>query len=144
MNTPQFSRCRTRLPRHPQPAPPIYQPEVAAEAIVWAVQHRRREVNVGVSTDKAIWANKVAPGALDWYLGRTGTTLSKRTKKLASADRTICLSRFQETSEPMAPLTVRQATTPCRLWGTTHRGWISVAASLLTSTVIELLKTRKI
>ncbi len=43
MNTPQFSWCRTRLPRHPQPVPPIFQPEVAARAIVWAASHKRRE-----------------------------------------------------------------------------------------------------
>ena len=44
MNTPQFSWCRTRLPRHPQPVPPIFQPEVAARAIVWAANHKRSEV----------------------------------------------------------------------------------------------------
>src|SRR5665213_1400996 len=44
MNTPQFSWCRTRLSRHPQPMPPIFQPEVAARAIVWAASHKRREV----------------------------------------------------------------------------------------------------
>ena len=47
LNTPQFSWCKTKLPRHPQPVPPIFQPEVAAEAIVWAAHHRRREVFVG-------------------------------------------------------------------------------------------------
>src|SRR5207248_6296959 len=44
MNTPQFDWVRSRLPRRPQPVPPIYQPEVAAEAIVWAAAHRRREI----------------------------------------------------------------------------------------------------
>jgi NAD(P)-dependent dehydrogenase (short-subunit alcohol dehydrogenase family) len=72
LNTPQFSWCRTRLPRHPQPVPPIYQPEVAAEAVVWAAHHRRRELFVGESTEKAIWANKIAPGYLDSYLARHG------------------------------------------------------------------------
>jgi len=62
LNTPQFNWCKTRLPRHPQPVPPIFQPEVAAEAIVWAAHHHRREVYVGSSTVEAIMANKVAPG----------------------------------------------------------------------------------
>src|ERR687887_674750 len=44
LNTPQFEWCKTRLPRHPQPIPPIFQPEVAAQAIVWAAHHRRREI----------------------------------------------------------------------------------------------------
>ncbi|MGC1382135.1 MAG: SDR family oxidoreductase, partial [Candidatus Acidiferrales bacterium] len=53
LNTPQFSWCMTKLPRHPQPVPPIFQPEVAAEAIVWAAHHRRREVFVGGPTVQA-------------------------------------------------------------------------------------------
>ncbi len=71
LNTPQFSWCRTKLPRHPQPVPPIFQPEVAADAIVWAAHHRRREVYVGGATVQAIEGNKVAPGLLDLYLART-------------------------------------------------------------------------
>ena len=70
MNTPQFSWCRTRLPRHPQPVPPIFQPEVAARAIVWAASHRRREVYVGWPTVKAIYGQKVAPSYADRYLAK--------------------------------------------------------------------------
>jgi NAD(P)-dependent dehydrogenase (short-subunit alcohol dehydrogenase family) len=72
MNTPQFSWCRSRLPRHPQPVPPIYQPEVAAKAIVWAAYQKRREVWVGGPTVGAIVGNKLAPEALDHYLAATG------------------------------------------------------------------------
>lgn len=71
MNTPQFGWVRSRLPRHPQPVPPIYQPEVAARAIVWASDHRRREIWVGYPTVGAIGATKVVPGLLDRYLART-------------------------------------------------------------------------
>ncbi|HVW11677.1 MAG TPA: SDR family oxidoreductase [Bryobacteraceae bacterium] len=72
MNTPQFSWCRSKMPRQPQPVPPIFQPEVAAERIVWASHHHRREVFVGAPTVLAIESNKVAPGIADDYLGRTG------------------------------------------------------------------------
>ena len=68
MNTPQFSWCRTRLPRQPQPVPPIFQPEVAARAIVWAASHRRREIFVGWPTVKAIYGQDVVPGYADRYL----------------------------------------------------------------------------
>lgn len=68
VNTPQFSWVRSRLPRKAQPVPPIYQPEVPAEAIYWAAHHRRRELFVGWSTIKAIQGNKFAPGILDRYL----------------------------------------------------------------------------
>jgi short-subunit dehydrogenase len=68
MNTPQFSWCRTRLPLHPQPVPPIFQPEVGARAIVWAAEHNRREVYVGWPTVKAIYGQELLPGYADRYL----------------------------------------------------------------------------
>jgi NAD(P)-dependent dehydrogenase (short-subunit alcohol dehydrogenase family) len=71
MNTPQFDWVRSRLPRRAQPVPPIYQPEIAADAIAWAAAHRRRELSVGATTVAAIWADKLAPGLLDRYLART-------------------------------------------------------------------------
>lgn len=72
VNTPQFSWVKSRLPHAAQPVPPIYQPEVAAEAIVWASEHRRREVDVGLSTVIAVWGNKFFAGLGDRYLARTG------------------------------------------------------------------------
>jgi NAD(P)-dependent dehydrogenase (short-subunit alcohol dehydrogenase family) len=72
LNTPQFGWVKSRLPRKPQPVPPIYQPEVAADAIVWAAHHDRRSIMVGWPTVEAIVGNKVAPGLLDHYLARTG------------------------------------------------------------------------
>jgi short-subunit dehydrogenase len=72
INTPQFDWCRTKLPGNPQPVPPIYQPEVAARAIVWASSHRRREVFVGWPTVKAIYGQDVAAGFADTYLARHG------------------------------------------------------------------------
>jgi hypothetical protein len=72
MNTPQFEWVRSRLPREPQPVPPIFQPEVAARAIYWAAHHRRREMSVGWPTVKAIYGNALAPGLGDWYLARNG------------------------------------------------------------------------
>jgi NAD(P)-dependent dehydrogenase (short-subunit alcohol dehydrogenase family) len=62
LNTPQFDWGRNKLSKRPQPVPPIFQPEVAAEAIVFAAYTRRREVWVGGPTIKAILANKLAPG----------------------------------------------------------------------------------
>jgi NAD(P)-dependent dehydrogenase (short-subunit alcohol dehydrogenase family) len=72
VNTPQFDRCRNHMPKRPQPVPPIYQPEVAADAIVWAAEHRRRELWVGGTTAATILANRLVPGLLDRYLARTG------------------------------------------------------------------------
>ncbi len=73
VNTPQFSWVRSRLPRHPQPVPPIYQPEVAARAVLLAADHpRHREYWAGATTVATITANKLAPALLDRYLARTG------------------------------------------------------------------------
>ena len=73
VNTPQFSWVLSRLPKHAQPVPPIYQPEFAARAVLYAADHPgRREYWVGSSTMATIAANALMPGLLDRYLGRTG------------------------------------------------------------------------
>jgi short-subunit dehydrogenase len=72
VNTPQFNWCRSKLPDHPMPVPPIYQPEIAAEAVYWAAHHRRRELWVGFSAVQAILGNRLAPSLADRYLARTG------------------------------------------------------------------------
>ena len=72
MNTPQFDWVKSRLPKRAQPVPPIFQPEVAAEAVVYASRHNRREIYVGMPTVKAIVGNKLFPGLLDHYLAHKG------------------------------------------------------------------------
>jgi NAD(P)-dependent dehydrogenase (short-subunit alcohol dehydrogenase family) len=73
VNTPQFSWVRSRLPRHPQPVPPIYQPEVAAQGVLFAAEHpERKEYWVGGSTAATIFGQKFAAPLLDRYLARTG------------------------------------------------------------------------
>jgi short-subunit dehydrogenase len=72
LNTPQFGWVKSRLPRKPQPVPPIFQPEVAARAIYHAAHHSRRELLVGMSTKKAIVAQKIAPAFADRYLAKNG------------------------------------------------------------------------
>lgn len=72
LNTPQFEWSRSRMPRRAQPVPPIFQPEVAARAIVYAARRHPRELWVGTPTIMAITSNRIAPGLLDRYLGRTG------------------------------------------------------------------------
>src|SRR5690349_1623214 len=71
LNTPQFDWVRTRLRRHPQPVPPIYQPEVAARAIAWAAEHPRRELWVGLPTVYTILGERVVSGFMDRYLAKT-------------------------------------------------------------------------
>src|SRR5437763_86304 len=72
VNTPQFGWVKSRLPHKAQPVPPIYQPEVIADAVTYVADHYRRQLYIGASTVIVIQGNKVAPGFGDRYLARTG------------------------------------------------------------------------
>ena len=72
INTPQFDWVRTRLPGIPRPVAPVYQPEVAARAVLHAAHHAPKEISVGASAALTLLANRIAPGLLDHYLARTG------------------------------------------------------------------------
>jgi NAD(P)-dependent dehydrogenase (short-subunit alcohol dehydrogenase family) len=72
VNTPQFEHGRSKMPMVPQPMPPYYEPEVAADAVHWSAHHRRRELYVGMPTVKTIVGNKVAPWLVERVLARVG------------------------------------------------------------------------
>lgn len=86
VNTPQFSWSRAKLPREPQPVPPIFQPEMVADAVVFAASHRRREIWLAWPAIKAIVGEKVAPGFADHYLAKNGFS-SQETDKPIDPDR---------------------------------------------------------
>jgi NAD(P)-dependent dehydrogenase (short-subunit alcohol dehydrogenase family) len=87
VNTPQFSWVLSRLPRHPQPVPPIYQPEVAARGVLYAAEHPgRKQYWVGDSTMVTLSAQKFVAPLLDRYLGRTGYD-SQQTEEHVGPDR---------------------------------------------------------
>jgi NAD(P)-dependent dehydrogenase (short-subunit alcohol dehydrogenase family) len=87
VNTTQFNWCRSKLPKHPQPVPPIYQPEIPAEAVYWAAHHKRRELWVGYSTVQAIVGGMLAPSFADWYLARNAFSGQQVQNKPVPADR---------------------------------------------------------
>lgn len=72
LNTTQFGFVKSRLPKKPKPMGTIYQPEVAADAILFAAEHDRREIMVGFSTLQAIIGNKIAPWYADIVLAKSG------------------------------------------------------------------------
>jgi NAD(P)-dependent dehydrogenase (short-subunit alcohol dehydrogenase family) len=131
MNTPQFSWVKSRLPRKPQPVPPIYQPEVAADAIVYAASHDRREWYVGGSTALTITLNKIAPGFGDWYLARQGYD-AQQYDGAADPDRPNNLY------EPLpgdhgahGDFDGRASSTSLQLWLSQHREWLLVGGAVL-------------
>ncbi len=127
VNTPQFGWNKSRLPNHPQPVPPIYQPEVAAKAIYFAAHARRRELSVGMPTVAAIYGNMIAPGLADYYLGSQGYD-SQQT------DQPIDPRRPDNLYQPVAGdpgargiFDDRASASSPQLWANMHRGWLAVA-----------------
>jgi hypothetical protein len=129
LNTPQFSWVKSRLPRKPQPVPPIYQPEVAAEGIHWAAHHDRREVWVGWKTAQGIVGNRVVPWFADWFLARNGYE-SQQYDGLDDKNRANNLwepvpgdhgahGDFDERATSRSP----------QLWATRHRGLLALAGA---------------
>jgi NAD(P)-dependent dehydrogenase (short-subunit alcohol dehydrogenase family) len=143
LNTPQFSWSRTKLPGHPQPVPPIFQPELAARAIEYAAHHRRRQIYVAWPAVKAILADKVAPGVLDLLLGRTGY----RDQQL---DEPVDPNRPSNLFEP-APgdwaahgrFDDRARDRSVLLWANLHREWLGLAAGAGTALVGAVASARR-
>jgi NAD(P)-dependent dehydrogenase (short-subunit alcohol dehydrogenase family) len=129
LNTPHFSFVRTRLPRHPKPVPPIFQPEVAADAIAWAAEHGGREVNVGFSTTKALIGNKLLPGLLDRHLARTGYD-SQQTREAVAPDRPHNLWRSVTALGSHGKFDAEARARSLQLWSVKRRDLlISIAAA---------------
>ena len=136
INTPQFDWCKTRMPRQPQPVPPVFQPEVAAEAIVWAAHNHPREVNVGFPTVKAIWANKIMPAFLDRYLALKGYD-AQQTNEPVNPNRADNLWSAVEGDAGSHGRFDKQARP--RSWqfrARMHAGWIAFAAAILLGSSI--------
>jgi NAD(P)-dependent dehydrogenase (short-subunit alcohol dehydrogenase family) len=122
VNTPQFEHCRDKFEQVSQPVPPVYQPEVAADAIHWAAHHRRREVYVGVPTVYTIWGNKLAPWLAERYLANTAVSsqLSDMRKPDGRPDN---LFQAVPNGDPGAhgPYDDRAHPRSLQLWATKHR-----------------------
>ncbi len=130
VNTTQFNWCRSKLPKHPMPVPPIYQPEIPAEAVYWAAHHRRRELWVGYSSVQAILGNKLAPSFADWYLAKTGFSGQQMQNRPVSPDRPDNLYEPVQNKAATHGLFDAQAkNTSPQLWAATHRPIMAGAAA---------------
>lgn len=130
MNTTQFSWSKNHMRHNPQPVPPIYQPEIAAKAVLFAADHNRREIDVGASTVTAVLANKIVPGLLDHYLARFGYT-SQQGPGLADHSRPDNLWKPVPGDHGVhGPFSNRAAKRSPEVWTTLHRGSLAVAAGV--------------
>jgi short-subunit dehydrogenase len=126
VNTTQFGWCRSKLPDHPMPVPPIYQPEIPAEAVYWAAHHNRREVWVGYSTLLAILGNKLAPSLADRYLAKTAFAGQQIKDMPVSADRPNNLFEPVPGKAATHGIFNEQAKTRSpQLWASTHRAVVA-------------------
>jgi NAD(P)-dependent dehydrogenase (short-subunit alcohol dehydrogenase family) len=143
MNTPHFSWVKSRLPNKPQPVPPIYQPEIGAEAVLFAAHNDRREMYVGYPTVEAIIGDKVAPAFADWYLARNGYD-AQQTDEPVEADRRDNLwepvpgdhgahGTFDDRASESSP----------QLWVSMNRNWLAIAAAGLTGFALGACFKRK-
>jgi hypothetical protein len=133
-NTPQFQWGRTRLSHRPQPIPPIYQPEVAAQGIFFAAHHRRRELWVGFPAVKAIIGNGLVPGLADRLLARKGYSGQMDKERLPTHRPDNLFEPVDRNFGTHGRFDDRSQTFSLQLWANTHRR--IVAAGVLSGVAL--------
>ncbi|MGI8533216.1 MAG: SDR family oxidoreductase, partial [Geodermatophilaceae bacterium] len=147
VNTPQFSWVLSRLPRHAQPVPPIYQPEFAARGVLFAADHpRRREYWVGSSTVGTLAANAIAPGLLDRYLGRTGFG-SQQTSQQRDPNAPVNLWEPADGADGKdfgahGAFDAKAHASDPQLWASHHHGALGATAGLAVAALAALVGRR--
>ncbi len=136
LNTPQFSWVKSRLPRKPQPVPPIFQPEVAADAIYWAAHQDRSEIYVGWPTVKAIVGNKIAPRFADWYLARMGYSSQQTDEPVEPGRRDNLWEPVPGDRGAHGSFDARSSEFSVQMWLSKNRTWLALAGLALTSAII--------
>ncbi len=143
MNTPQFDWAKSRLPRQTQPVPPIFQPEVGADAVHHAVRHDvGREFLVGWPTVKAVVGEKLVPGYIDRMLGHDGYE-GEQTSTPADPDRPNNLwepapgafgahGRFDD----------RAKSNSTELWIAKNKPWVALAGAVCVGAAVSALTAR--
>ncbi len=133
VNTPQFDWVLSRLERRARPVPPIFQPEAIARAVVRFVERPRREMWLGWPTVRAVAANRVAPGLLDWYLGRTGVT-AQQTDEAERPDRPSNLwEPVAGDWEAHGRFGERSVKSSAAIWASCHRREVVAVAGIATA-----------
>jgi NAD(P)-dependent dehydrogenase (short-subunit alcohol dehydrogenase family) len=143
LNTPQFRWLRSHMPRKAKPAGTIFEPEVAARAIVHAADHPRRELNVGWETTRAIVANAFAPGLLDHYLARIGFDAQQGDEPETPGRPDNLYAPLPGDAGAHGVFSEQAKSTSPQLWANTHRGLLAGAVGLLAAaTLLRLITPR--
>jgi len=131
LNTPQFGWSRAKLPHEPQPMPPVFQPEIAADAIVFAAEHRRRELLVGYPVVKAAVGEKLAPGLLDEYFAEHGFDAQQTAEPFDPYRRDNLYQPVPGDAGAHGAFDERARSFSLGYWATKHRPALLAAASLV-------------
>ncbi len=131
VNTPQFRWVRTKLPREAQPVGAVFQPEVAARAIVWAADHDRREVSVGTPAVLAILGQKLVPGVMDHYLARSAWEGQMTNEPVPEGRADNLFEPVPGDHGAHGVFDRRARDVSYQFWMDTHRGWIAAAGAAL-------------
>jgi NADP-dependent 3-hydroxy acid dehydrogenase YdfG len=143
VNTPQFRWIRSHMPRKAKPFGTIFEPEVAAQAIVWASEHPRRELNVGWGTTQAIIANAFVPGALDHYLGRIGFDAQQGDEPEEPGRPDNLHGPVPGDAGAHGVFSEQAKTTSPQLLANTHRGAIGAAVAVVAVVALAGLFSRR-
>ncbi len=139
LNTPQFTWGRTKLPRQTQPVPPIYQPEVAADAIHWCAHHNRRELYVGLPTVYTILGEKLAPWLADRYLAKTAHKSQQTSQPLDPEDHDNLFTPVDEDRGAHGPFDRRAHQRSIQVWLAKRRGLLATAAGATAAAAAGLV-----
>jgi NAD(P)-dependent dehydrogenase (short-subunit alcohol dehydrogenase family) len=143
LNTPQFSWVKSRLPRKPQPVPPILQPEIAADAIIWALEHDRTEVYVGWPTVKAVIGNKIAPRFADRYLARNGYESQQTDEPVEAGRRDNLWKPVAGDHGAHGNFDARSSDFSVQMWMSKNRSWLALAGLTVAGAVVGAWKNSR-
>jgi hypothetical protein len=136
LNTPQFDWCRSKMPRKAQPVPPIFQPEIGAEAVYWAAHNPRRDLYVGWPSAKTIWGQRLFPGLAD-------RMAAKQAWDAQMLDTPEDPNRPNNLFEPVpgsqgvhGAFDARASDTSPELWATQHARWLAAATAGILSLAV--------
>ncbi|HET9966756.1 MAG TPA: SDR family oxidoreductase [Streptosporangiaceae bacterium] len=144
LNTPQFNWNLSKMPEHPMPVPPVFQPELPARAIAYLAEHPRRNMWVGVSTAYTILGERLAPRLLDWYLGRTGVKSQQTGQDLPRLGSNVFEPRDQaEDQGAHGAFDDKAHAADPQLWLSQHRRAVLAAVTLAGAAAVAAASRRR-
>jgi hypothetical protein len=143
VNTTQFGWVLSKLPNKPKPMGKIYQPEVAAKAIVFAAAHNRREIFVGYPTFQAIIGNKIAPWLSDYVLSKNGYKGQQTDEQVDPGRKNNVWEPVTEDRGAHGTFDDQAAKKSYTLWASMNRGMVSAIAGLAVVALVAGLNNKR-